>query len=244
MKKELKCVPEAFLHRLNSFAEKLWKEKNPSSVELSAIMEEFEDEMLSYEDLAGKTSEDFKKKLENIKAEKAEAEAEAEKRIEILKEKNEKILAENLKMAEEIKELREAVKAGESRLAEAKAEISLEKTRLTMEYSARTQSLYEEIRVKEEAMLKKWEEKNRDVENRLSAIEREYNRKVSELKMKEKSLNEDFLNKKKDLIRTFEKVRADLENREKEVLKKQEKIAEWEKKYAVSRFQENKDEKK
>jgi len=229
IKHKVKCIPEEMFGRLKEFSEKLWEEKNSAAVELSSIMQEFEEESLSVEELLTGKEEAAAGKLAFAEKQYAEKMKVLEAKMGEVKKENDALSARLAGLKEEREALAAEIETKNEENARLSAQVAEEKSRLVSEFSVKTGELYENLKGKEEGMLKKWEEKNGQLDGKLSSLEREYKERGEALRLKEKSLEEEFKYKKKELIKTFDRVRVELELKERELLKKQEKLAEGEK---------------
>lgn len=234
MENKIKCVPQEFIDRVREFEKKLWDAKHPLSVELSSIFGEFEDEIIPFDELSSNISKDYKAKMEHLSDNYKEKIKEYEGELNEIREENNKFKKNIEDLKNKLSEAEILIKQKEEDIYKVRAEVSEEKSRLIKEFSIKAEELYENMRAKEEAMLKKWEEKNKILEQKMMSLEREYMKKIQELRLKEKMLNDDFNLRKKELIKTFDRMRIDLENREKMLFERENKVLELERKYAIT----------
>ena len=227
--RDIKCVPTEMLERLRLLAEQLWEGKNPASVHLNAVLEEFEPDIRTLGNIVKEYETDYAGRLAFNEREHAQKEnrikeeaADFGARLAVL----EKEHAAGLK---KIDELKTALAAREAALADLKAKTAEDSSDLNSKYVSRMQELYDRVNKKELEMLTRWEEKNRTLETKLNTLEADYEAKARQFKLREKAIEEDFNSRKAELIRTFERGRADLDAKEKALVSRERAIAYWEK---------------
>jgi chaperonin cofactor prefoldin len=224
MEKEraIQCVPAEMLERLKVLSEKLWNDKNPASVHLNAVLEEFEPDIRALGQIIKEYETDYSGRL-------AFNEREHAQKMERLKEENSDFSArlavlekEHAAGLKKIDELKAALAAKDAALAEVKAKSAEDESALNAKYVTKMQELYDKVNKKELEMLARWEERNKGLETKVQTLESDLAAKVKQFSLREKALEEDFNGRKAELIRTFDRIRADLEAREK-VLAEREK---------------------
>lgn len=202
--REIQCVPIEFLDRLKALAARLWDDKNPASVHLATILQEFEQDISGLGKVIKEYDEDFAKKENRFR-----------KEIDDLKgrlARSEDTRGEAMKRLEE---LRASLAGRESALAEMKLKTTEEEGELNSKYVGRMQELYDKVSKKEMTLLSRWEEKNKSVELRAQEAEAAYAARERQLKIREKAIEEEFNARKTELIKTFDRIREGLEAREK-----------------------------
>ncbi|OGR50479.1 MAG: hypothetical protein A2049_03345 [Elusimicrobia bacterium GWA2_62_23] len=217
MEKEraIQCVPVELLERLKALGERLWADKNPASVQLNAILEEFDSDVRTLGHIVKEYETDFEGRLaikcrdhgRREESLKAEADAAAERLAKL-----QQTHADSLKKIEELKTM---LAARDSELAELRSKTMEDGSELNSRYVVKMQELYDKVNKKELEMLARWEEKNRTLETKIQSIDTEVAAKTKQLGLREKALVEDFNGRKAELIRTFDRIRAELEAREK-----------------------------
>ena len=224
MEKEraIQCVPAELLERLKALSAKLWEDRNPTSVHLNAILEEFEPDMKALSNTIKEYEAEYSSRVASSQSKFEQKEARLKKELEDLKARlasAERSLSEALKKNEELKS---SFNAREALLAELRMKTAEDEGSLNARYVARMQELYEKVNKKELEMLARWEDKNKAVEAKLQDLDGDYAAKVKQLKMRELALEEDFNARKADLIKTFDRIRAGLEAKEKELAEREE----------------------
>lgn len=224
MEKEraIQCVPVEMLERLKALSAKLWEDRNPTSVHLNAILEEFEPDVKALANTIKEYEAEYSGRAATSQSRYEQKEARLKKEAEDLRARlaaAERSLSEALKKNEELKS---AFNEREALLAELRMKTSEDEGALNARYVARMQELYEKVNKKELEMLARWEDKNKAVEAKLQDLDGEYAAKVKQLKMRELALEEDFNARKADLIKTFDRIRAGLEAKEKELAEREE----------------------
>lgn len=227
------CVPTEMFERLKKLLDRLWEEKNPAGVHLGAILEEFGTDIKSlngvvaeYEqDFAGRAKfmeEQYKDKINTLEA--------------ALTDYKTRILGvEQLRQEKDGKagELAALLKAKEDELSIYKARLSEEEAALNSKYAAKMHELYDKIGKKELEMLAGWEEKNRALELRSEAAEKEYAAKYKQLKLRESTMDEEVNSRKEELIKAFDRARLELESRDKILSEREARLDALEKKRAT-----------
>ncbi len=224
MEKEraIQCVPVELLERLKALSAKLWEDRNPTSVHLNAILEEFEPDMKALSNTIKEYEAEYSSRVASSQSKFEQKEARLKKEAEDLRARlaaAERSLSEALKKNEELKS---SFNAREALLAELRMKTAEDEGSLNARYVARMQELYEKVNKKELEMLARWEDKNKAVEAKLQDLDGDYAAKVKQLKMRELALEEDFNARKADLIKTFDRIRAGLEAKEKELAEREE----------------------
>ena len=224
MEKEraIQCVPVELLERLKALSAKLWEDRNPTSVHLNAILEEFEPDMKALSNTIKEYEAEYSSRVASSQSKFEQKEARLKKEAEDLRARlaaAERSLSEALKKNEELKS---TFNEREALLAELRMKTSEDEGALNARYVARMQELYEKVNKKELEMLARWEDKNKAVEAKLRDLDGDYAAKVKQLKMRELALEEDFNARKADLIKTFDRIRAGLEAKEKELAEREE----------------------
>jgi hypothetical protein len=218
------------MERLKKLLARLWEDKNPAAVHLGAIMDEFEPDVKSlsgvvreYEaDSASRAKfieEGYKNRVRALEDDLAGYKA----RMAGLADARE----ENLKATVE---LGEALKAKEAELAALRFKAADDEARLNSKYVSKMQELYDVVSRKEMDMFTRWEEKNKELEGKIGALESDNEGKIRELKLKEKALEAEVNTRKEELLKTFDRVRLEFEARERDLAAREEKFAALEKK--------------
>lgn len=231
MEKErvIKCVPAEMLERLKALAERLWAESNPSSVHLTAVLEEFEPDMKALGQIVKEYEAEFSGRLSSREREFAKREARLKEKIQVLDVRLSAMENERSAEAMKMKELGKALRDAEASREEAQTEAMEIERELNVKYVSKMQELYDRVNKKEQEMLSDWEEKNKTLENRLEAMEGDHDERMRQLRFKEKALEEDAKARKAELIRTFDRIREDLDARERSVISRERAGAYWEK---------------
>ncbi|MCK5582328.1 MAG: hypothetical protein KAI33_00980, partial [Elusimicrobiales bacterium] len=181
-----------FLNVLKKFSEKLWLDRNTASVELGAIIEEFE------EDIQAET--DYCEKCGNIALEKIRKNSE-ECEVEIVKLKAvqedlvhqmSKFEADAEQDKERIAELKVEIGAKNEEYSKLKVSLAGKKEILDSDYSLKVTKLYEEMSRKDRGLLDKWVNKNENIKLEMADMKKKYKEKVRSLEVKEKRLETDF----------------------------------------------------
>ncbi len=216
MEKEraIQCVPSEMLERLKALAEKLWEGKNPASVHLNAVLEEFEPDIRTLGHIVKEYETDYAGRLAFNEREHAQKEAR-------LKEEAEDCLArlgglekEHAAGLRKIEELKAALAERSAALADLKAKAAEDESALNARYVTKMQELYDRLNKKELEMLARWEDKNKSLEARVQALEADYAARAQQFKLREKAMDEDLKARKAELIKTFDRIRGDLDARE------------------------------
>ncbi|MDT8286034.1 MAG: hypothetical protein RQ748_02900 [Elusimicrobiales bacterium] len=219
--KAVKCVPLDLVRNLQALSKRLWDEKNPAAVHVSALVEEFGDEVTSMEKVLGEYEAGYAGRLAIAEREHAEKAAVLEAQIRDLKERVAATDAERAGLHKKMTELAEALRRKESELADARAAGAESESELNSRYVARMQELYDKLNKKEQEMLSSWEEKSRELELRAQAQEKSRVEKARSLDARESILEDEFALKKAELIKTFERARAELQAREKSLAERE-----------------------
>lgn len=230
MEKSIECVPVEMLERLKSLLDRLWKDKNPSAVHLSAIMDEFDAERKSLAGIVQEYKSDYAARFAFMERQYKDKILTLESELSDFKTRFSEIDKDRSADSKKVMELVETLKRKESELADLKAGAVETEAQLNARYVARMQELYDKISRKEMDMLSKWEEKNKALETNSSAVENEYSSKLRQIKLREKAMEDDFNSRKQELIKTFERVRLEMEAREKELSERERKFYALEKK--------------
>lgn len=226
MEKEraIQCVPVEMIERLKALADTLWEGKNPASVHLNAILEEFESDMKALGNVVKEYETDCAGRLAFNEREHAQRESRLREEIEDFSARVARLEKEHAAGQKRIEELKAALNAREAELADLKAKSLEDGTELNSRYVAKMQELYDKVNRKEMEMLSRWEDKNKGLQAKLDALEGDHAARVKQLALREKALEEDFNGRKAELIRTFDRVRADLEAREKAMAARERKF--------------------
>ncbi|MDP2866542.1 MAG: hypothetical protein Q8O90_09880 [Elusimicrobiota bacterium] len=224
MEKEraIQCIPIEMLERLKALSAKLWEDRNPTSVHLNAILEEFEPDVKALADTIKEYEAEYSGRAASCQSKYEQKESRLNKEIENLKARlagAESSLREALKKNEELKS---ASNAREALLAELRMKTSEDEGALNARYVARMQELYDKVNKKELEMLTRWEDKNKALEAKQQDLDADHAAQMKQLKMRERALEEDFNARKADLIKTFDRIRAGLEAKEKELSEREE----------------------
>jgi len=216
MEKELalQCVPVELMERLKTLAAKFWEERNPASVSLNSILEEYEPEVKTLGHLIKEYETEYSERLASSQSGYAQKESRLKKEIEALKARLvgiEASMADTLKHSEELKS---AFNARETLLTELKIKTAENEGAFNAKYADRMRELYGKVNKKELEMLARWEEKNRELEAKTQELESGYAVKGKQLKLREKALEDDFNARKIELIKTFDRIKSDIDARE------------------------------
>ncbi len=217
MEKEraIQCVPVELLEGIRRLAARLWDEKNPASVQLTALLEEFDPEVKSLSHIIADYEAEYALREKSLRARFEQKEGQFRKEAEDLKARLAKSEAARAEALKRLEELRAALSGKDAELAELKLKTAEAEGELNSRYVARMQELYEKVSRKEMDLLASWEEKNRDLERRIQEFESSKTARERQLRVREKELEEEFNVRKAELIRTFDKIREGLEAREK-----------------------------
>lgn len=217
MEKEsaIQCVPVELMERLKVLAARLWDDKNPASVHLNAILEEFEPDVKSLGHIIKEYETDYSGRLSANQGESSRKEGRLKKEIEDLRAKLAGLETARAEALKRLEEFRAVLNTRETELAELKMKFSETEGDLNSKYVAKMQELYEKVNRKELDMLSRWEEKTKSLETRSQELETEYAARNRQLRLREKTLEEDFNARKAELIKTFDRIREGLEAREK-----------------------------
>lgn len=224
MEKEhaIQCVPVELLERLKALSAKLWEDRNPTSVHLNAILEEFEPDMKALSNTIKEYEKEYAERLASSQSRYEQKENRLKKEIEELKARLaglENSLRGALKKNEE---LQSVFSAREALVAELRIKTTEDEGALNSRYVARMQELYEKVNKKELDMLARWEDRNKSLEIRTRELDEEYAANTKQQKQRERALEEDYNARKADLIKTFDRIRAGLEAKEKELAEREE----------------------
>jgi chromosome segregation ATPase len=227
MEKEraIQCVPVELIERLKALAAKLWDDRNPASVQLNTILEEFGPDMKTLGNIIKDYEADYSGRLAASQSKFEQKESRLKKEVEDLKARQAGIESSRAEALKKSEELKAAFAARESLLADLRMKTTEDEGALNSKYVARMQELYEKVNKKELEMLSRWEEKNKAVETKLQELEGEYAARGRQLKLRERALEEDFNARKAELIKTFDRIRAGLEAKEKELSAREETAA-------------------
>jgi DNA repair exonuclease SbcCD ATPase subunit len=208
-------VPVELIDRIRELAEKLWNGKNPASVHLTAILEEFEPEVKSLGNMIKEYESDYAARSQAIKGRCEEKESRLKQEIEDLKARLAKSETSRAEALKRLEESRRVLSERDSILADLKIKSVEEEGELNSKYVTRMQELYEKVSRKELEILQRWEDKNRALEASTQEFESSRAARERQLKTREKALEEEFNARKAELIRTFDRIREGLEAREK-----------------------------
>lgn len=224
MEKEraIQCIPVEMLERIKALSAKLWEERNPTSVHLNAILEEFEPDVKALANTIKEYEAEYSGRAASSQSRYEQKEARLKKELEDLKTRLASAEASRSEAVRKNEELKAAFNAREAQLAELRMKTAEDEGALNARYVARMQELYEKVNKKELDMLTRWEDKNKALEAKEQDLDGEYAAKVKQLKMRELALEEDFNARKADLIKTFDRIRAGLEAKEKELVEREE----------------------
>ncbi|MDQ7772715.1 MAG: hypothetical protein RDU13_04220 [Elusimicrobiales bacterium] len=219
--KAVKCVPLDLVRNLQTLSRRLWDEKNPAAVHVSALIEEFGDEVTSMEKVLGEYEAGYAGRLAIAEREHAEKVAVLEAQIKDLKERAAAGDAERAGLHKKMAELAETLRRKDSELADARAAGAESESELNSRYVTRMQELYDKLNKKEQEMLASWEGKSRELELRAQAQEKARAEKARALDAREKIMEDEFALKKAELIKTFERARAELQARERSLAERE-----------------------
>lgn len=219
--KAIKCVPLDLVRNLQTLSRRLWDEKNPAAVHVSALIEEFGDEVTSMEKVLGEYEAGYAGRLAIAEREHAEKVSVLEAQIRDLKDRVAAADAERAGLHKKMTELAEVLRRKEAELADARAAGAESESELNSRYVSRMQELYDKLNKKEQEMLASWEEKGREMELRAQAQEKARVEKARALDAREKIMEDEFSLKKAELIKTFERARAELQAREKSLAERE-----------------------
>jgi vacuolar-type H+-ATPase subunit I/STV1 len=216
MEKEsaIQCVPVELIGRLKALASRLWSEKNPVSVHLNAVLEEFEPDVKSLGHIIKEYESEYSARLAQHQDACAAKEGRLRKELEDLTARlagAETVRDEALRRVEE---MRAALAERGNALSALKVKSSETEGDLNSRYVAKMQELYDKVNKKELDMLARWEEKNKSLETRSQEFEADLAARGRQQKLREKALEEEFNARKAELIRTFDRIREGLEVRE------------------------------
>jgi DNA repair exonuclease SbcCD ATPase subunit len=217
MEKEraIQCVPVELIERIRELSAKLWDGRNPASVHLAAILEEFEPEVKSLGNMIKEYESDYAARSQAAKGRYEEKESRLKQEIEDLKARLAKSEASRAEALKRLEESRRVLSERDSILADLKIKSVEEEGELNSKYVTRMQELYEKVSRKELEILQRWEDKNRALEVSTQEFESSRAARERQLKTREKALEEEFNARKAELIRTFDRIREGLEAREK-----------------------------
>lgn len=217
MEKELaiQCVPGELLERLKALGERLWADKNPASVQLNAILEEFDSDVRTLGHIIKEYEVDFEGRLAIKCREQGRREESLKAEVAVAAERLLKLQSAHADALKKIEDLKSALAARDAELAELRSRTLEDGSELNARYVQKMQELYDKVNKKELDMLARWEDKNRTLESKVQALENDSTVRIKQLALREKALAEDFNGRKAELIRTFDKIRADLDAREK-----------------------------
>ncbi|MDO8806537.1 MAG: hypothetical protein Q7R35_19160 [Elusimicrobiota bacterium] len=248
MEKEraIQCVPVELLEKLKTLAARLWEDRNPASVHLNAILDEFEPDVRTLGNVITEYEADHSGRLAFAQSEYAQKESLLKKVIEDLKGRMAGIEASRAEAVKKNVELRSEFNAREELLAELKSKNAEHESVVNARFSTRMEELYIKVNNKEMEILAQWEEKNKALETKAQELNGKVDKKEREilarweeknkvfsaraqelesnyaatgrqLKLRERALEEDYNARKAELIRTFDRIRAGLEAKEKEL---------------------------
>lgn len=229
MEKEraVRCVPAEIYDRLSALAEKLWSENDPASVQLKAILEEFEPDIRTLGQITREYEMDRSGRLSARDKEYARQEADLKEKARSLEARLEMVEKEKADLARMEEELRLKLNESEARLIALQSKAVEDERKLNLKYVAKMQELYE--RTNELDLLAKWEEKNRNLDARIQALEEDYAARLNQLELREKALEEDVKARKAELIKTFDRIKADLDAKANSLTARERALAYWEK---------------
>lgn len=219
--KAVKCVPLDLVRNLQALSRRLWDEKNPAAVHVSALIEEFGDEVTSMEKVLGEYESGYAGRLAIAEREHGEKVSVLEAQIGDLKERVAAADAERAGLHKKISELSDLLRRKEAELADARAAGAESESELNSRYVTRMQELYDKLNKKEQEMLSSWEEKSRELELRAQAQEKARVEKARALDARERIMEDEFALKKAELIKTFERARAELQARERSLAERE-----------------------
>lgn len=216
MEKEraIQCVPVELIERLRALSARLWDDKNPASVHLNALLEEFDPDIKSLGNIIKEYEADYNGRLAAGQGEYARKEGRLRKEAEDLQARLGKTETARAEALKRIEELRGALADRENALAALKMKSTETEGDLNSRYVTKMQELYEKVNQKELDMLARWEEKNKSLETRTQEFEAEQSARSRQLKERERALEAEFNARKAELIKTFDRIREGLEARE------------------------------
>ena len=217
MEKEraIQCVPAELMERLRALASRLWEDKNPASVHLNAVLEEFEPDVKTLSHIIGEYETDYSGRLAFKEKDFAQKEARLKEEIEDVTRRFAALESSHSAGLRKIAEIKAVLAGKEIELAELKAKTAEEESALNSKYVVKMQELYDRVSKKELEMLTRWEEKNKSIDGKIQSLDNDYAAKLKQVALREKALQEDFNARKAELIRTFDKVKTGLDAREK-----------------------------
>lgn len=223
MEKEraIQCVPAELMERLRALASRLWEDKNPASVHLNAVLEEFEPDVKTLSHIIGQYETDYSGRIEQKEKEFGQREKRLREETEELAKRFAALESSHSAALRKIAELKAALGVKESELAEVSARTAEDESALNAKYVAKMQELYDKVSRKELEMLARWEEKNKGIDGKIQALDNDYAAKMKQVRLRELALEEDFNARKSELIRTFDKIKTGLEAREKALADKE-----------------------
>jgi chromosome segregation ATPase len=226
MEKEraIQCVPLEMLERLKGLGERLWNDKNPASVQLNAILEEFEPDLKSLGHIITEYEADYAGRLAFNEREHAQKEGRLKEEAADCCRRLAEMEKEHAAGLKRIEELKAALNAREAALSDLKSKTVEDGSQLNSKYVDKMQELYDRVNRKELEMLNRWEEKNKGLETKVQSLESDFAAKAKQFKLREKALEEDLNGRKAELIKTFDRIRADLEARERAVAAHEKKM--------------------
>ncbi|MCG2725679.1 MAG: hypothetical protein L6420_05380 [Elusimicrobia bacterium] len=186
----------SFLNELKKFNEKLWLERNTVSVELGAIIEEFEADIQAETDYSEKcwntalekvrnNSDKYEKKIDDLKVRQNNL-LECISKLESDKKQN-----EDLNKAF-IAELEEQINIKNEECSKLKIRFALDKEILDSDYSSKVTKLYDELSRKHKVLVDKWVAKNENLKSEMAETKREYEEKFKILEEKERKLESEL----------------------------------------------------
>ena len=220
--REIQCVPVELLERLKALAAKLWEDRNPTSVHLNAILEEFEPDIKALSHTIKEYEAEYSGRAASCQSKYEQKESRLKKEIEDLKTRLAGLESSRGEVLKKTEAMKSAANEREAALSDLKIKIMEDEGTLNARYVARMQELYEKVNNKELEMLTRWENKNKALEAKQQDLDADHAAKVKQLKMREMALEEDFNARKVDLIKTFDRIRAGLEAKEKELSEREE----------------------
>lgn len=217
MEKEraIQCVPVELIDRVRDLAAKLWESKNPASVHLTAILEEFDPEVKALGNMIKEYEDDYAARNKSSQSRFEQKEARLKQELDDVKARLAKAEAARAEALKKLEELRYAFSERDAALAEVKQKTAEQEGDLNSKYVTRMQELYEKVSKRELEMLARWEDKNRELEAGAQEFESSRAAREKQLRSREKTLEEEFNARKAELIRTFDRIRDGLEAREK-----------------------------
>ncbi len=216
MEKEraIQCVPVELLGKLKALSSKLWEDRNPASVHLNAILEEFEPDVKSLSNTIKEYESEYSGRVAANQSKYEQKESRIKKELEDLRSRlaaAETARTETLRKYEEVKA---AFNSREALIAELKIKATEDEGALNARFVARMQELYDKVNKKELDMLAQWEEKNKALEAKELELGRQQAAAGEQLRLKSKALEEEYNARKAELIKAFEKIRLDISGRE------------------------------